>query len=226
VNAIDADLYPDVLAMGGLVDSIVSVARRRGADVSGVAGQESSAAGQCLAAELESSRGTLHVSLGKESRTFFLGIYERRFVWAEGATEELEALVDAIAAWRGGMQVDDFAGRFPFMTPGRLARDRESGDVTSAQWDWLCTAEVYADERSMVVAFKADGRFHRLFPNLSHGVLRLSFGDGVQGARELHVVPREGGAYRVIDTQHPESGEVVASLDEAVAVAASCLSGS
>ncbi|MFF8844447.1 DUF6193 family natural product biosynthesis protein [Streptomyces sp. NPDC015127] len=226
MNAIDSDLYADVLAMGGLAESIESVARSRGVDVGRVAGQGSSGAGQSVGAELESSRGTLHVSLGTESRTFFLGIYERRFVWAEGATEEVDELVDAIAAWRGGMPVDDFAGAFPFMTPGRLARARESGDVTRAQWDWLCTAEVYADERSLVAAFHADGRFHRLFPNLSHGVLRLSFGNGVQGARELHIEPLGSGAYRVADTDHAEPAEVVASVGEAVAAAARRISGS
>ncbi|QIP84561.1 hypothetical protein GLX30_11575 [Streptomyces sp. Tu 2975] len=226
MSAIDSGLYPDVSAMGGLTDAIVSIARRRGIDVGAVVDPASSPAGESVTAELESGRGTMHVSLGTESRTFFLGIYERRFVWAEGATDDLESLVDAVAAWRGGMLVGDFAGRFPFMVPGRLARAREEGDVTRAQWDRLCTAEVYADERSLVTAFHEDGRFHRLFPNLSHGVLRLSFGDGVQGARELHVVPMGGGPYRVIDTQQVESAEVVASLDEAVAVAARCLPGS
>jgi hypothetical protein len=219
VSAIDSALYPDVSAMGGLTEAIVSAARRRGVDLGTVVDPASSPAGESVTARMESGRGTLRVSLSSESRTFFLGVHEGRFVWAEGASEDLESLVDAVAAWREGVPVDDFAARFPFMTPGRLARAREAGDVTRAQWEWLCTADVYADERDLVTAFHEDGRFQRLFPVLTHGVLRLSFGGGTPEARTIAVAP-EDGAYRVTDTHHSGRGEVAASLGEAVAAAA------
>ncbi|TXS56985.1 DUF6193 family natural product biosynthesis protein [Streptomyces sp. t39] len=219
MSAIDPGLYPDVAAMGGLTDAIASVARRREADVGEPVDPVSASGADSVTAVTESGRGTLRVSLATESRTFFLGIHERRFVWAEGATEELDSLVDAIAAWRGGMPVDDFAARFPFMTPGRLARAREAGDVTRAQWDWLRTAEVHADERALVTAFHEDGRFHRFFPVLTHGVLRLGLDGGDPEAGAIAVAP-EDKAYRVTDTRSSGPGEVAASPAEAVEAAA------
>lgn len=224
MSAIDPGLYPDVFAKGGLAEAIVSVARRRGADVGKPVGPATAAGADTGTAVTESARGTLRVSLAAESRTFFLGVHERRFVWAEGATEELDPLVDAIAAWRGGMAVDDFAARFPFMTPGRLARAREAGDVVRAQWDWLRTAEVHAGERDLLTAFHEDGRFDGLFPVLTHGVLRLGFGGGDPAARAITVAP-EDGAYRVTDTGVPDPGEVAASAPDAVAAAARRLTG-
>ncbi|WP_371617574.1 DUF6193 family natural product biosynthesis protein [Streptomyces sp. NBC_00454] len=224
-ESIKGDLYPDIVTMGGLISAIEAAARKKGVDLSRVYSQYESGPGLYVTAEVDSSRGRISVSLDDRSRAFHLGIQENRFIWADGVTEDLEEVVAACSAWRDGTPVEEFAEEFPFMTPGRLARARETGDSTQAQWKWLRTSEIFTAERPLVEAFHADGRFHDLFPNLSHGTLRLSTNFGVQGAREIQVIPTSGGTYRVEDTAAKISGRLAASLEEALAAAAESLSG-
>lgn len=224
-ESINGDLYPDIAAMGGLISAIEAGAREKGIDLGRVYSEYTSGPGLLVTAEVDSSRGRISVSLGDLSRAFHLGIRENRFIWADGVTEDLDELVVACAAWRDGTPVEEFAERFPFMTPGRLARARETGDSTPAQWKWLRTSEVFTEERPLVEAFHADGRFNDLFPNLSHGTLRLSTNYGIQGSREIQVTPTSGGAYRVEDTAAPGPGRHASSLEEAITAAAESLTG-
>ncbi|SCK35368.1 hypothetical protein YUYDRAFT_04175 [Streptomyces sp. ScaeMP-e48] len=110
------------------------------------------------------------------------------------------------------------------MTLTRLARDREAGNSIPAQWDWLLTADVFHEERPMVETVHSDGRFTDLFPNLSHGTLRLSTNLGVQGSREIHICPLGKGLYCVEETTQVDSKSIAASLTEAVEIAAELLS--
>ncbi|MFT9786043.1 DUF6193 family natural product biosynthesis protein [Streptomyces rhizosphaericola] len=224
MNEINPELYPDVLEQGSLVSAMTAAAREHGLDLGSVCSQSEVAPGLLTTAEVDSSRGRFMVWLGGQSRTFFVGIQERRFIWAEGATDSLNALVAAAAAWRDGMRVGDFAKKFPFMTLTRLARDREAGNSIPAQWNWLLTADTFEEERPMVKIVHSDGRFTALFPNLSHGTLRLSTNLGVQGAREIHICPLDEGLYRVEDTQQAGSRSTASSLTEAVEIAARFLS--
>ncbi|MBT2480361.1 DUF6193 family natural product biosynthesis protein [Streptomyces sp. ISL-94] len=224
-ESIKGDLYPDIVAMGGLISAMEGVARKKGIDLGRVYSQYTSGPGLFVTAEVDSSRGRISVSLGDWSRAFHLGIQENRFIWADGVTEDLEEVVMACTAWRDGTPVENFAEKFHFMTPGRLARARETGESTPAQWKWLRTSEMFAEERPLVEAFRADGRFNDLFPNLSHGTLRLSTNYGIEGSQEIHVIPTPGGTYRVEDTAAPGPGRLAASLEEALAAAAESLSG-
>ncbi|MEV5436013.1 DUF6193 family natural product biosynthesis protein [Streptomyces sp. NPDC052682] len=219
-----ADLYPDIHDRGGLVPALQTKAASKGVDLGVVKSPYASGPGWFGTAQMESSRGRITVELDGRSRAFHLGIQGQGFSWASGITEDFDVLVDALAAWRGGMRVDDFVAAFPFVTPGRQAKVHESDDPASAQWEWLLTAEVYAEERPLVAALHADGRFRSLFPALSHGTLRLNWAGGRQGAREVRITPLAGGGYRVEDTEG-DVPRIAASLPEAVTAAAASLSG-
>lgn len=220
MDVINPGLYPEILEFGSLSSAMTVEANRSGLGLGRVCGQSETGPGLISTAQVDSSRGRVLVWLDESTRTFFVGIQERRFVWAEGATGDLAALVAASAAWRNGMLVGEFAERFSFMVLTRLAKAREAGDPISTQWDWLLNSDVFEEERPLVEATHADTRFHRLFPNLSHGTLRLSTNLGVQGCREIHITPLGGGLYRVEDTVLPDSTSTVDSLTEAVVVAA------
>jgi hypothetical protein len=223
MGTIDESLYPEIASMGGLVSALEIVARREGFDLGGVYSQYASGPGVLLTAEVDSGRGRMSVSLGEKDRSFFLSIHQPGLAWADGATGDFRMLVEAVAAWRGGMVVDKFVSKFPFMTLGRLARSLEGGDPMAAQWDSLRRADVFFAERELVDSAYADGRFRVLFPMLSHGTLLLSTDRlGAQGAREIHISPRAGGSYRVEDTTSPLA-RVVGSLEEALSAAAECL---
>ncbi|MFF3329497.1 DUF6193 family natural product biosynthesis protein [Streptomyces sp. NPDC002888] len=218
MDGIEPAGHPDVVEAGGLVPALEAVARREGVDLGRVYNREILGP---HTAEVDTDRGRISVELGAR-RAFYLtlGGTHRGFQWATGVTDDLTALVRAVAAWRGGTRIAEFVAAYPFMTAGRLAEAQESGDPVAAQWEHLRTSPYLADERPFVDAVHADGRFRRLYPNLSHGTLRLSTGGGVQGAREIHILPVDAGRYRVEDTGTEGSRRYVASLAEALDVAA------
>jgi hypothetical protein len=222
VDELDPGLYPDVLAAGGLISVMELTAEKKNLDLGRLYSHNESGPGLLATAELDSSRGRASVQLGSQSRTFYLAIRGQGFTWAEGATDDLEGLIDALAAWRDGISVDDFAGRFPFMMPGRLARAHESGDPVSAQWIWLRTDAEFSDERPIVEEAYLDGRFSDFFPTLSHGTLRLRSVRRQQGSPEVRITPLSGGSYRMEDLRSSNS-TVVGSLREALNVASEAL---
>lgn len=219
---VDASLYPDIHEMGGLVSAMASTAVRKGLDLGKVYSENRSGSGDFETARVCSSRGVVTIELGEQSRAFFLTVQGEGFTWVEGATDDLDALVTAVTAWRAGVLVDEFAAKFPFVAVGRLAKAHERGDPTSAQWQWLLSADEFVDERPLVEAAYAHHQVRTLFPNLSHGTLRLSWGSGRQGAREIHVSPDAGGVYRLGGSAFPEV-LIEGSLREVIAAVADLL---
>ncbi|MFF3563234.1 DUF6193 family natural product biosynthesis protein [Streptomyces sp. NPDC002574] len=197
---LDARLYPDLVEMGGLSSAMRALATENDVDLGTLCSEYGSGPGLFNSAVADSHRGRISVLLGRRERMFSLNIQGRGFTWADGMTSDLHDLVSAVGAWQRGVPVDDFTEMFPFMAAGRLARAYESGDPVAAQWEWLRTAEVYAGERPLVDALYGDSHLRALFPYISHGVLRLSTGRGVQGAREMFISPLGHGRYRVEDT--------------------------
>ncbi|MZE78155.1 DUF6193 family natural product biosynthesis protein [Streptomyces xinghaiensis] len=222
MDALDSGLYPDLFAAGGLISTMELVSEEKNLDLGQLYSHYASGPGLLTTAELDSSRGRASVQLGSQSRTFYVAIQGQGFTWAEGATDDLDDLIEALAAWRDGISVDDFAGRFPFMMPGRLARTHESGDSVSAQWKWLRTAEEFSEERPLVEAAYADGRFGYFFPTLSHGTLRLRSMRRQREAQEVSITPLSGGSYRVENPRLLDP-TVVDSLREALNVASEAL---
>ncbi|MFE2597004.1 DUF6193 family natural product biosynthesis protein [Streptomyces sp. NPDC059396] len=223
MGMINFDLYPEIQDAGSLSSAMTEAADKVGLDLAGVRSQSEVGSGVISTAQVDSSRGKVLVWLDESTRTFFVGVQEGRFVWAEGATDDLADLVAASVAWRDGMSVGEFAENFPFMTLTRLAKAREAGDPVPAQWDWLLNSEIFEEERPLVEAAHVEYRFRRLFPNLSHGTLRLSTNLGVQGSREIHIKPLGAGRYRVEDTSVSGSSFDAGSLMEAVVTAAEFL---
>ncbi|MCX4845252.1 DUF6193 family natural product biosynthesis protein [Streptomyces sp. NBC_00893] len=223
MGMINFDLYPEIQDAGSLSSAMTEAADRVGLDLVGVCSQSEVGSGVISTAQVDSSRGKVLAWLDESTRTFFVGVQEGRFVWAEGATDDLADLVAASVAWRDGMSVGEFAENFPFMTLTRLAKAREAGDPVPAQWDWLLNSEIFEEERPLVEAAHAEYRFRRLFPNLSHGTLRLSTNLGVQGSREIHISPLGAGRYRVEDTSVSGSSFDAGSLMETVVAAAEFL---
>ncbi|MFI7182103.1 DUF6193 family natural product biosynthesis protein [Streptomyces anthocyanicus] len=222
MDSLDPVLYPDLFAAGGLISAMELASAKKDLDLGRLYSHYASGPGLLATAELDSSRGRASIQLGSQSRTFYVVIQGQGFTWAEGATDDLGDLIEALAAWRDGISVDDFAERFPFMMPGRLARAHESGDSVPAQWNWLRTAEEFSEERPLVEAAYADGRFGYSFPTLSHGTLRLRLVRREQGAQEVSITPLSGGSYRVENPRLLDP-KVVDSLREALTLASEAL---
>ncbi|MFF5483449.1 DUF6193 family natural product biosynthesis protein [Streptomyces sp. NPDC012935] len=224
MDSLDSDLNPDVLEAGSLISLMELAAVKKSLDLGRVYSHHASGPDLLTSAELDSSRGRISIQLDSQSRAFFVAIQGQGFTWADGATDDLDDLIDAVASWRDGISVDDFAGKFPFMAPGRQARARESGDPTLAQWNWLRTAEEFSEERPLVEEAYSYGRFGGFFPTLSHGTLRLRSRRRFQGGGEARLTPLSGGLYRVENALFHDQ-KVVDSLREALSVASESLAG-
>lgn len=222
MDSLDAGLYPDLLAAGGLISAMGLASAKKGLDLGRLYSHYASGPGLLATAEMDSSRGKASIQLGSQSRTFYVAIQGQGFTWAEGATDDLGDLIEALTAWRDGISVDDFTGRFPFMIPGRLARAHERGDSVPAQWNWLRTAQEFSEERPLVEAAYSDGRFGYFFPTLSHGTLRLRSVRREQGDQEVSITPLSGGSFRVEIPQLFDP-TVVDSLKKALTVASRVL---
>jgi hypothetical protein len=219
MSSIDERLYPEILALGTLVAAVQVCSVQNEIDLGRVYSRYDSGVGATHTATVESSRGELSIDLAKEVRAFHLGIFERRFVWAEGRSGELEEIVKAMAAWQSGMLVEDFAAAFPFMVPNHLAQGRQEGNMVPAQWDWLRNSDVFIDSHQMVERAYSDGRFAELFPVLTHGTLRLIKNYWADASREIMITPLTAGSFLVEDTSAADGGARADSVEQALQVA-------
>ena len=82
---------------------------------------------------IETARGFLSVHTAAERRLFrlrvdIIGFAEGvpGFAWDIGSTDDLGLLVQAVAAWRGGMPLDELKARFEFLKLDEFARAIEN----------------------------------------------------------------------------------------------------
>ncbi|WP_031482588.1 hypothetical protein [Streptomyces bicolor] len=100
------DLYPDVIAAGGLVSAMKEAAKLRGCDI-GLPPWATDAIG------IETPRGLVSVHPATEERLFRVRVLIPGFTWdipgfswEVGSTDDLGLLVEAVAAWREGTPLD------------------------------------------------------------------------------------------------------------------------
>ncbi len=152
-----------------------------------------------------------------QRKFLFSAAPESRIVLLEGATDDLDALVEFLADFRGGVSLEDLDARFPFVWIGSGARAYEQGESTAAQWRELLTADWCREERPLVEAAYADTRLREIFPGLSHGALRFDAPLGTPRGRVAIVVPLADGTVRVerIDPDRGQRRVDVVTLPEA-----------
>ncbi|GAB6902265.1 DUF6193 family natural product biosynthesis protein [Kineosporia succinea] len=218
MNPLETGLYGDVVAAGGLDLAIARAARERKLDI-GVS-RRSGDPGEAFraTAEIDTGRSPVFVTPASDQRKFlFSAAPESRIVLLEGATDDLDALVEFLADFRGGVSLEDLDARFPFVWIGSGARAYEQGESTAAQWRELLTADWCREERPLVEAAYADTRLREIFPGLSHGALRFDAPLGTPRGRVAIVVPLADGTVRVerIDPDRGQRRVDVVTLPEA-----------
>lgn len=210
MDALRKGLYPDVAVQGGLGAAMAEASRLRGCDI----GPSSS---EPDVVRIETARGFVSVHLATEERLFLVGVHGSGFTWASGSTSDLGLVVEAVAAWRDGMSLDEFEARFEFMWLDDFARALEAGDPTPLQWSRLLTADFHSRQRDLLHRIHSDEVLRDFFPMVSHGAVRLRVDPFDGQSRQVLVVESDEGGYEVLHVGVPQAAWIAVPTDALVA---------
>lgn len=217
------DLYPDVTAAGGLVAAMKEAAKLRGCDP----GLPSWATD---VVSIETARGFLSVHPATNERLFRLRVLIPGFTWETpgfsweiGSTGDLGSLVEAVAAWREGLPLDELATRFEFLQLDEFAGALDRGEPTSSQWSDLLSSDFHRGRRNLLRRLHTDEVLRNMFPTITHGAVRLRV-DLLDGSsRQVLVHELDGEHYEVIRAGVPgaawtevPTGDLIAHLRAAL----------
>jgi len=216
MNTPGEDLYPDVTASGGLASAMREAATLRGCDI-GLAPWATDAV------SIETARGFLRVGTATEERLFRLGVHIPGFTWEIGSTGDLGLLVEAVAAWREGVSLEELAERFEFMDLDEFTRALESEEPTASQWSDLLASEFNRRQWNLLHRLRTDEVLRHMFPTITHGAVRLRV-DPLDGAsRQVLVYEPDEERYEVIrpgvpgaDWVEVPTGDLIAYLRAAL----------
>ncbi|MGJ5890525.1 hypothetical protein DF268_31805 [Streptomyces sp. V2] len=183
------DLYPDVVASGGLGAAVREAARWRGRDV-GVPDWATEDV------TVETTRGYVSVDPSDEERLFRVRVHIPGFAWEIGATDDLGLLVDVIAAWRDGVPLDVLAEEFAFLELEEFAGALDRGEPTAAQWTDLLSSD--SGPGDLLRRLHSDEVLRNMFPTVTHGAVRLRVDPLNRASRQVLVHDLREGRYEVL----------------------------
>ena len=194
-----ANIYPEIVRAGGLPRALREMAAGHGMDLPPGMEDDSSS----WSARIESPRGACFVTVAVEFKCFHVEIHRlpSRILWVSGSIPDLDMVARLIVLWLQGASASELGGQFGSVRVGELADVARGDDLAAAQWRSVLSDEIYLNERPLLEAVYRLRAARRLFPVLSHGVLKLSYDSGRVGGRELRIVPLRDGGYRVEDEE-------------------------
>ncbi|MGW1720160.1 hypothetical protein [Streptomyces sp. NPDC002156] len=203
------DLYPDVTAAGDLASAMNEAARLRGCDMGRFFWVTDDV---CF----HTSRGNVSVHRATEERLFQLKVYIPDFSWELGSTDDLGLLVEAVAAWREGVSLDELKARFGFLELDEFAGMLERGEPTSSQWSMLLSTEFHREQWSLLRRLHEDEVLGRMFPTISHRAVRLQVDALNWQSRQVLVYEPDEERYEVRAVA-PDSSWVEVPSDDLIA---------
>ncbi|WP_330348707.1 hypothetical protein [Streptomyces sp. NBC_00582] len=127
------------------------------------------------------TRGFVSVGRGGEEGPLRVGVGIPDFSWAIGSTDDLGVLVEAVAAWRERMPLDELRQRFEFLELDEFTDALERGEPTASQWSGLLSSDFHRGQWDLLRRIHADEVLRTFFPTISHGAVRLRV-DPLDGA--------------------------------------------
>ncbi|MGW1881505.1 hypothetical protein [Streptomyces sp. NPDC001970] len=211
------DLYPDVTASGGLGPAMKEAAKLRGCDI-GLPPWATDVI------SIETARGYVSVVTATEERLFRVRVHIPGFTWEIGSTDDLGLLVEAVAAWREGMPLDELEAKFEFMELDEFARALEIGEPTPSQWSDLLSSDFHRRQWNLLRRLHADEVLRNMFPTITHGAVRLRVDplDGTSGQVLVHEL--DGERYEVIRAGVPGAAWVEVPTGHLIAYLRAALS--
>ncbi|MEY9887711.1 hypothetical protein ABIA31_001340 [Catenulispora sp. MAP5-51] len=217
-DALNADLYPDLIEAGGLAAALRQVAHAEHLDLGEIKVQNEWGRSAFTTARLTADRGAMAVLLGGDSHRFSISAGQpfRDPGWVSGSTPDLAEAVRMLAAWRTGVKLRELTARFPFLEYPPISQGYEDGTPVPAQWKIVLTDQEAETYRDLLTALHADDVTGGMFPYLSMFTLRLAADPYDMSAAEVVVArgPEEGG-YRV-SSSAAEGERLVRGIGETV----------
>jgi hypothetical protein len=191
MNVHESDPYPDVTAAGGLDPALRREAESRGLDL-GMSPWPADAV--CI----DTERGCVTVSAATDRRLFGLRVHIPEAGWDLGTTDDLGALVEAVAAWRQGVPYGELEARFGFLDLGAFTRARAAGEPTVSQWADLLATAYHRAEWPLLRRLHADEVLRNAYPTISHHAVRLRVDPMYYMSRQVLVHEPAEGRYKVL----------------------------
>ncbi|MFE4862978.1 hypothetical protein [Streptomyces sp. NPDC056670] len=192
------NLYPDVTALGGLGPAMRRAATLRGCDI----GLPPWAADII---SIETTRGFIAIDPSTEQRLFRVRVHipgfsetTAGFSWNIASTDDLDQLVEMVAAWRQGMSVKELKARFEFMDLDEFARAIAAGEPTSLQWSGLLSSEFHRNQWNLLRRLHTDEVLRNAFPSITHGAVRLRLDPLDSTSRQVLVHEVDGERHEVM----------------------------
>jgi len=218
----DTELYPDLVAAGGLRPALAKAATDLGVDVGELQGDEAGAGtdtGAGAASGPAAHRQPLAVHLGAEERWFMVSGWSRGVELIRGRTQDLHEVARAAAAWRSGASLHELHELCPFVTFGELAQAHERGPADAVAVKWRLLRESMRAGlplpavRDLVEAAYAEPKLRQLYPFTSHRSLHFTTCTGYPFTWVVPFVdPLQDGRFRVCG---PSRRAVIGEADSA-----------
>lgn len=183
---------------------------------------------------MEYARGPVTMTLAANERSFGISIFQPmnpHFIvpLTHGPVPNLDAAAQVIDLRRSGGNLRDLCASFPFLVLNRIAQAWEGGNPVEVTWEMALESEDYADVWPILRAAHADDQLRLLLPSVTmRSIARFALDHTNRRAGSIVIQPAPYGEYEVVATwDGPEpwqrSRQTVATVDEAIAVAASLI---
>lgn len=214
-----SELYPDLIALGGLANALQEALRTAGSSLA-----VSDKYPARFYARVEFGERCSQVHIASKSRMFSFDFCSRGVLLAHGETPEMHDMASAIDRWIGdGCSTGELASAFRFIQVQPTASAYERGEEVEMRWrDYLASPrEKYPELRSFVAAAAAEPKLRQLFPFTSLNRFCFSRCTGYPFTRDTpDVVPLGHDEFEVISFTGESLGRGNAEAAVALVVAA------
>ncbi|MFJ1534016.1 hypothetical protein ACIOFV_37335 [Streptomyces mirabilis] len=139
------------------------------------------------------------------------------FDWEIGSTGDLGLLLEAVAAWREGIPLDELEERFEFTELDEFVGALERGEPASSQWAELLSSDFHRRQWNILRRLRADEVLRDMFPTISHGAVRLCVNAMDGRSRRVLVDEVNGELYEVMRVGVPGASWVEVPAGDPIA---------
>ena len=194
-----SDLYPDVIAAGGLSNALQSSLRKLGSTLR--ATDLGKGHNFVVYARVEEGSRFSQVYIAAKERCFLFDFWNNGVALAHGQTPDLDAMSRAIDKWISGkVGTGLLTLEFPFVKAEDVASAFESGGEVEYRWQSYLAAMTHPELHKLVRVAATRPQLRMLFPFTSMYNLCFSRCTGYPYSGDLpYIHPTEAGQYQVCD---------------------------
>jgi hypothetical protein len=192
------DLYPDLVALGGLAGALQSALRDIGSSLT--ISELTKSVIFVAYARVESGARFSQVYIAVEERLFLFDFWARGVMLARGQTPDLEEAARAIDRWATSNCLSaELAAAYKFVTVENGAQVYERGEEVEQRWQTHLKSINFSELVPLVQAAARRPPLRQLFPYTSLNMFCFSRTTGYPFTRDTpHVRPLTDGRYEVV----------------------------